>query len=222
MPMKIRIDETILTKLPDFNIIAFDMNVSYEDSSKISSLIAQYEKSINEEYSLEEILNIPLIKEARDAYKTLGKDPSRYRLAVESLYRRLVKGNKLYQISNLVDAGNILSIETKRSVAVLDFDKIQGDVLIRIGTEDDDYEGIGRGKINVSNIPVYVDNIGPFGSTTSDTDRTKITSDTKRILLMIICFSKTDIEENKTFTISLFEKYCNAKNINIIDVKGCE
>ena len=64
---------------------------------------------IKEEYSLEEVLNIPLIKEARDSYKKLGKDPSRYRLAVESLYRRLVKGYGLYRINNVVDAGNILS-----------------------------------------------------------------------------------------------------------------
>lgn len=220
--MKISIDDSIQSKLPNFNIIAFSMDVIYQNSDKISDLISLYEKKINEEYSLEDVLNIPLIKEARDGYKTLGKDPSRYRLAVESLYRRLVKGNNLYKICNLVDAGNILSIETQRSVAVLDYDKIIGNVLVRVGNENDEYEGIGRGKINVAHIPVYVDEVGPFGSTTSDTPRTQITEDTKKILLMIICFSKSNLGENKNFTIELFEKYCFAKNINIINVKGCD
>lgn len=216
--MMITIDKSITSKLPEFNIIAMSMQVINEDSSKINSLIERYEKEILEKYTLEDILKIPLIKEARDGYKVLGKDPSRYRLACESLLRRIVKGNLLYRINNIVDAGNILSIETKRSVAVLDLDKIKGNVLIRLGNESDIYYGIGRGLINVSNIPVYVDEIGPFGSTTSDTERTSITIHTRNILVFIICFSNTNLDKHLQFAISLFEKYANAQNINIINV----
>ena len=180
--MKIQISESILNKLPNFDIIAMSMDVSFKETDELLlSEIKQYEKNIKEEYSLEDVLNIPLIKEARDGYKKLGKDPSRYRLACESLLRRLVKGNGLYIINNLVDVGNILSIDCKRSVAVLDYEKIQGDVTIRLGTSDDIYEGIGRGIINIENIPLYEDSIGPFGSTTSDTLRTSITKNTKKI-----------------------------------------
>ena len=180
--MDIKIDKSILNTLPEFDIIAYSMDVEYMPSDCVESLISSYESKIMEEYSLEDVLDIPLIKEARDSYKKLGKDPSRYRLACESLLRRLVKGNKLYRINNLVDLGNILSIDTKRSVAVLDYDKIKGDVLIRIGRSDDVYEGIGRGIINIENIPLYEDEIGPFGSTTSDTPRTMVTENTKKIL----------------------------------------
>ena len=76
--------------------------------------------------------------------------------------RRLVKGNGLYRVSNVVDAGNVLSIELAKSTAVLDYDKLQGDIHIRIGTNDDIYYGIGRGLINVSNIPLYVDEVSPI------------------------------------------------------------
>lgn len=217
--MIVNIDKSITDILEDFDIIALKMDVVIEDSEKISQLIEHYENKIFEEYSLEEVLNIPLIKEARDGYKKLGKDPSRYRLACESLLRRIVKGNKLYKINNVVDAGNILSIEANRSVAVLDYDKIEKDVVIRLGTEADEYYGIGRGKINVSNIPVYTDEIGPFGSTTSDTERTAITENTKTILLFIICFGPSLKEEHKSFAISLFEKYANAQNISTINVR---
>lgn len=216
--MKISIDRSILNKLPDFNIIAFSMDVIFENSDSIDCLISKFEEQIMEEYSMEDILDIPLIKEARDGYKKLGKDPSRYRLACESLLRRLVKGNKLYRINNLVDTGNVLSIVAKRSVAVLDYDKIVGDILIRKGNANDDYEGIGRGKINVENIPLYEDELGPFGSTTSDTTRTMITSNTKKILLFIVCFSFNEIEVNEKIAIELFEKYCGAHNINKINV----
>ena len=217
--MKVFIDPSISRVLPDFTVIAMTMDIKLADSSVIKDLVAQYEKQIREEYSLSDILNIPLIKEGRDGYKKLGKDPSRYRLACESLLRRLVKGRGLYLINNVVDAGNILSIEAKRSVAVLDYDKIVGDVLIRLGTEEDEFVGIGRGPLNVSNIPVYVDEVGPFGSTTSDTHRTMITEETKRILLFIICFSSSLIEKHKSFAISLFEKYGSAQNITDIKVE---
>ena len=216
--MKIYIDKSITDILPSFNVLAMSMDVKTEDSSVIEKLIEETEKRINEEYTLEEVIGIPLIKEARDAYKKLGKDPSRYRLACESLLRRIVKGNHLYKINNLVDAGNILSIDTNRSVAVLDYDKIVGDVNIRLGTEQDIYEGIGRGIINVNNIPLYDDEVGPFGSPTSDTPRTMITNETKKILLMIICFSERYYEENIKRAIEIYEEYCFASEITKIEV----
>jgi DNA/RNA-binding domain of Phe-tRNA-synthetase-like protein len=217
--MQITIKNSILNKLPDFDIIALKMDVDLKDSEEIKPLVKRIEKEIMEEYSLADVLNIPLIKEGRDGYKALGKDPSRYRLACESLLRRLVKGRGLYLINNLVDLGNILSIKAKRSVAVLDYDKIVGDIEIRVGTENDEYYGIGRGKLNVTDIPVYVDAVGPFGSTTSDTDRTKITESTKRVLLFIICFSKLYMEEHEALAKELFVKYANARNIERIKVR---
>ena len=217
--MNIKIDKSILERLPDFSIIAYSMDVVYQSSDIVEGLISSYETKIMEEYSLEDVLDIPLIKEARDSYKKLGKDPSRYRLACESLLRRLVKGNKLYRINNLVDLGNILSIDAKRSVAVLDYDKIIGDVIIRIGRSDDVYEGIGRGIINIENIPLYEDEVGPFGSTTSDTPRTMVTENTKKILLFIVCFGRSKKEENEKLAIELFSKYAGAKNIIKIEVQ---
>lgn len=217
--MKITIKRSILDKLKDFDICAMSMDVvCQETSQEILDLITKIESKINGEYSLEDILNIPLIKEARDGYKKLGKDPSRYRLAVESLYRRIVKGNHLYIINNLVDIGNILSIDCCRSTAILDYDKIVGDIEIRLGRSDDYYEGIGRGVINVENIPVYVDSISPFGSTTSDTMRTSITNDTKKILVFIVCFGNSNKDRDINEAKELFTKYCNAKNIQDIKV----
>ena len=40
--------------------------------------------------------------------------------------------------------------------------------------------------INIENIPLYEDEIGPFGSTTSDTPRTMVTENTKKILLFMV------------------------------------
>ena len=85
--MKITIKKEIKEILPNFNVYGFTMDVKVEDSSIIDNKIKELETFINENYTLEQVLQIPSIKNARDSYKKLGKDPSRYRLACESLFR---------------------------------------------------------------------------------------------------------------------------------------
>lgn len=216
--MNITITKELSNILPNFNIYAYSMDVKVEDSKIIESKIKQLEQDIPNTYTLEDVLTIPSIKNARDGYKKLGKDPSRYRLACESLFRRLVKNKGLYFVNNVVDAGNVLSIELAKSTAVLDYDKLKGNIKIRIGTDNDIYYGINRGLINVTNIPLYVDEESPFGSPTSDTMRTAVSETTKKILLMVICFDDLDKDEIEKLSIEIFEKYAYATNIERLEV----
>lgn len=216
--MNITIKNEILKKIPLFHIVAYTMDIIVKPSDETKEKISQFDQFIKEEYSLEDILNIPLIKEARNGYKALGKDPSRYRLACESLLRRLVKGFGLTPINNVVDVGNLLSIALYRSTAIVDLDLLKGDIYIRLGTEDDVYYGIGRGKLNVNKIPLYVDDISPFGSPTSDTERTAVSHQTKSILLMVICFGQPLSKLEIQTVIDMFTLYANATNIKAITV----
>lgn len=219
--LSISIDSKLRETLNEYHTSALVMDIEIFDNTALDDEISRLEKDYNIAYNIEDVVQLPKIKKARDGYKKLRKDPSRYRLAVESLIRRVVKGNSLYRINNVVDAGNVLSLQTQKSIAVLDFDKIDGDVVIRIGTEADEYHGIGRGKLNVSNIPLYCDSIGPFGSPTSDTERTMITKNTTKILLLIISFDgKNDELYDKQLAIRVFEEFCNAKNIFELKVTG--
>jgi DNA/RNA-binding domain of Phe-tRNA-synthetase-like protein len=220
--LKITVDKSISDLLPDFNTLAFIMDVEIKESSKeLKGLLKELEIEVQKVCpTLEDVLKVPLIDEARNAYRTLGKDPSRYKVASESLLRRIVKDRGLYLINNAVDAGNALSIILKRNTAVLDYDKIVGDVIIRKGRTDDLFFGIGRGKLNVSNIPVYVDEVGPFGSSTSDSERTMITNKTKKLLVFVVCFSYTEVDKAIEITKEIYEKYVNAKNIQFMHVKG--
>ena len=212
--MDIVISNEIKMITPKFNVGVMIADVTIQDDIRIDSLIQEIEEKIANEIDINEVVNLPIIKDGRDAYKKYGKDPSRYRLATESLYRRLSKGNKLYRINNVVDIGNLLSITTRKSVAVLDYNRIEGNVEIRLGKDSDEYNGIGRGKINIKNIPVYSDDLSAFGSCTSDTERTMITSATSRILLFIISFSgKAGLESEISDAKDLYKKYANASNI---------
>jgi len=211
--MNITISDEIRKKTPQFNVGILKANVMIYDCKRLHAYINEIEEEVRAKYVISDVVNMNIIKQGRDAYKAYGKDPSRYRLAVESLYRRIVKGNKIYRINNVVDSGNLLSIQTKKSIAVLDFNSIHGDVFIRLGNEEDHYEGIGRGTININNIPLYEDEIGPFGSTTIDTERTMIKENTTSILVFIISFTgKSEMEKELDSARQYFQEFAMGSN----------
>ncbi|MBQ4164510.1 MAG: hypothetical protein IJD87_05465 [Turicibacter sp.] len=213
---QIRLDSQLKEKVPGYcvAVMSFDMSVM-PTQEPLKEEMNRLEQDIMQQLTLETLLKEPRIASARAGYKALGKDPSRYRLSCEALLRRLIKGNGLYFVNNAVDIGNVLSASTQRSVAVLDEDKIEGDVLIRIG-QDEPYEGIGRGAINIENIPVYCDELGPFGTPTSDTPRTRITETTKTILLFITSFNGTDgLLQDVELAKELFTRFGEMKNFSL-------
>ena len=207
--MKINIDDNLLNKLPEFSVIAYLMDVENNKTKLVENILDNLKSDI----LIEEVTSNLKIKETRDGYKKLGKDPSHTRPACEALLRRVIKGIKLYSLGDLIDLGNILSVETRRSVCVVDADKIQGNVTIRVGYEGEHVDAINRGLINAFNLPVYVDDEGIFGSPTSDTLRTSVSNTTKRILVMIICFSNQEKEQDEQLLKDLYVNYANAKNL---------
>ena len=219
--MNLRISNDLKELIPTFSVIAYKIDFDEKfNAMQQSKLVDEYLSNIYKTYptiyNYDEITKIPKLKLTRDGYKKMGKDPSHTRPACEALLRRVVKGNELYRLGDVIDLGNILSIETLRSVCVVDSDKLVGDIVIRLGKSSDNYEGINRGIINVTNIPVYTDEMGPFGCPTSDTLRTAVTATTKSILVMIICFDdfEKDIDEKRL--VQLYQTNTLIKNITKI------
>ena len=66
-------------------------------------------------------------------------------------------------------------------------------MVFRPGRDDESYTGIGRGAIRLARIPVFVDAEGPFGSTTSDSERSMVTLQTVRLLLLVISYCGPDL-----------------------------
>jgi len=159
--------------------------------------------------------DIAQIGETRKAYKMLGKDPSRYRPSAESLMRRLVQGKGIYRINNVVDTSNLISLKTGFSIGAYDAKSLEPPVIFRKGETDEGYKAIGRGRLNLENLPVFVDGAGPFGSPTSDSERTLISMDTDELLMVIIGFGETpDISAALEFAAERLRLFCYAKSIH--------
>ncbi|MEE0804852.1 MAG: phenylalanine--tRNA ligase beta subunit-related protein [Prevotellamassilia sp.] len=185
--MQITISKTFHDVCPKF--IGGAILAEVKNSATTPELWAEIERIANvlrNNYTTDTIKEQSGIAATREAYRRAGKDPSRYRPACEQLARRILQGKDLYSIDQLVDFGNLVSLYCGYSTAMLDAEKILGEnITLGIGTSGEPYEGIGRGVLNIENLPVYRDVEGGFATPTSDSVRTMISADTKRILLLI-------------------------------------
>ncbi|MDX1656983.1 MAG: phenylalanine--tRNA ligase beta subunit-related protein [Candidatus Competibacteraceae bacterium] len=156
----------------------------------------------------------PLVAAARRAYKALGKDPSRYRLASEALLRRIHQGKGLYRINTVVDVNNLVSLHSGLAVGSYRVAALAPPVEFRRGRSGESYAGIGRGPLNLANLPLLADRQGPFGSPTSDSERSRITSDTDRILMVLIDFRREgELQQFLDYAVDCLERYCGAMEV---------
>ncbi|MFW5656548.1 MAG: B3/4 domain-containing protein [Bacteroidota bacterium] len=169
---------------------------------------------VRDTFKIEEIKEQPIIAATREAYKKTGKDPNRYRPSAESLYRRIVRGIELYQITTLVDLVNLVSIKYGISIGGFDADKVVGDVYYGIGEEGEPYCGIGRGGLNIAGLPVLRDEVGGIGTPTSDEVRTAIQPGTTRFYMNINGYAgKEFLPEIMDYSISLLKRFVKAHSI---------
>ena len=177
---------------------------------EIRELGEQYKATLTTE-SLKEMSGIAA---TRRVYKACGKDPSRYRPASEQLIRRMLQGKELYQIDTLVDLINLASIRFGYSIGGFDASKFVGDTLtLGIGRAGEPYEGIGRGMLNIEGLPVYRDAEGGVGTPTSDNERTKITIDTRHLVVLINGYdgNEEQVRANAEFILDLVRRYCQTQ-----------
>ena len=212
--MKVVVSQEIEQICPAFVgtcVDAMVVNTPYSEAlwKDIDSFCAKFRQELTTE-SLKEITSIAA---TRRVYKACGKDPSRYRPASEALIRRVLQGKELYQLNTLVDLVNLASIAYGYSIGGFDADKFEGDTLtLGIGREGEPYEGIGRGVINIQGLPVYRDAVGGVGTPTSDHERTKITSGTRHLVVLINGYDGNEqrVRENAEYIQSLLRQYCQS------------
>nr|WP_321409878.1 phenylalanine--tRNA ligase beta subunit-related protein [uncultured Carboxylicivirga sp.] len=187
--MNISIEKSVSELLPSIILGGFLISVEVEESSEeLLTLMRNELKALEPVLTPESIREMSTVKANKEAYRALGKDPNRYRPSAESLLRRVANGKGLYHINNVVDILNLISVKTGYSICGYDYNTIKGSVSLGKGKEGEPYEGIGRGELNIENLPVFRDESGAFGTPTSDSVRTMVTEKTKQFLMIIIGF----------------------------------
>ncbi len=120
----IRIDDSLKDKV----YIAYDTcKVKVKQDYSLDQYIYELRSRIN--IDKESLKDNPIIRALRDFYWSIGIDPTKTRPSSEALVRRLLNSNSIPKINNVIDAGNIASIETLIPIGIYDLDKIKGSIV---------------------------------------------------------------------------------------------
>jgi DNA/RNA-binding domain of Phe-tRNA-synthetase-like protein len=137
------------------------------------------------EFTIESLAQSEPVRAVRAMFREWGLDPSKYRPSSEALLRRVLQGKGLYRVSNIVDIGNLGSLETGWPYGCYDRSSIHPPVEFRRGAAGERYERVGKETWHLEGRPVLVSAEGPFGSPISDSTRTMIRESTREVLVVI-------------------------------------
>jgi DNA/RNA-binding domain of Phe-tRNA-synthetase-like protein len=125
------------------------------------------------------------LKPARKLYHALGIDPSKTRPSSEALLRRVLQGKGLYNVNAVVDAANLASLTLLLPVGLYDASRIHPPVMLRMGRDAEEYDGIRKDTIHLHGRPALFDAQGPFGNPTADSLRTSVTESTEAVWFVL-------------------------------------
>jgi len=125
--VKILIDADLKKKCPRTALGCLTARVKPEPSPVgLLAEMNQRELEIQELPFPRGVLESPQVEAVRRAYKSLGKDPARYRGSAEALLRRIVAGKGFPQINSVVDVINLVSVESRLPVGLYDATHVSG------------------------------------------------------------------------------------------------
>jgi len=109
-------------------------------SNEINDLLRDIEIQTRENFSkFESCGQHSNILAWRQAYKKFGSDPHKYRCSIESLVRRILKGDSIPNINKLVDIYNYISVKYVVPVGGEDSDLIIGELKLSIADGDEQF-----------------------------------------------------------------------------------
>lgn len=217
--------DKIKNAAPSLTVLAIEAFVKNQPTSDaLWNEIGKEAVFLKEKYQLQEINKRKGIAATRTAYKTLGKEPNRYRPSAEALCRRIINGKGIYRLTTLIDAINLISIITGYSIGGFDYDKIDGDILtLDAGHHNEPFNAIGRGLLNIEGLPVYRDNTGGIGTPTSDEERTKLTESTRHLLMLVNIYGEDmSVEDTKKLIIETLQKHAFLSDYSVSIIRSSQ
>lgn len=222
--MEVKIADVIKSINPRMTLGIIEATVLNSDyNAELWEEIGKVTEDIRSSLTFEAIKDQRQIAATRKMYSACGKDPSRYRPSAEALKRRIVKGQDLYRINTLVDIINLVSLKSGFSIGGFDASYIEGAVELGLGLAHDIYHGIGRGILNIENLPVLRDQKGPIGNPTSDEERTSMRPETSQILWVIYAFDgPEELKDTIDYAFEILKQFAYAENVEFFIVTSNE
>ncbi len=142
------IDDDIFRQFPGYCrgvVTAFDIK-NGDSPGELTTLMREAEESLRGKVNREEIAEHPGIASWREAYRSFGAKPSKYRSSIEAMVRRVLNSNELPCINTIVDIGNIISLRHLVTVGGHAIDLLNGDISLRKARGDETFTAFGTEK----------------------------------------------------------------------------
>ncbi len=176
--------DAALSGLVSVGVLAVDDFVVRDDPGLAEALAARFAE-LRARHAGHTPADIRELDEARRLYRAAGVDPTRTRPSSEALLRRALKEQPPPRVNNAVDACNLASVTFLLPIGLYDRDAVRGDAIVRLGCEGDEHDGIRKGPVHLAGRLGLFDALGPFGSPSSDSLRTCVLEETRRLLAVV-------------------------------------
>ena len=142
----------------------------------------------------------PIFRAYRDFYWKIGVDPTKTRPAAEALTRRSLGGREIPCINTLVDACNLVSLQTSISIAAFDADRLHPEALVlRRARSGEEFRGIGMNQpMTLRGVEMVIEDLTDRMLVANypyrDSERARITEATRRAVLFMCGVPGIEIE----------------------------
>ena len=178
------IASNILRSYGGINLFCAMTDVSITKDYNLDPFLKELSKTLK--VTKETLKDHPTVRALRDFYWRMGIDPTKVRPSSEALARRFLTNNSIPKINNVVDAGNIASIETLVPIGIYDADKIVGSVALRLANSNEEFIDISHAKHTLQGKEIVLSDsngvmhVFPY----RDSLRTRVADQTKKILIV--------------------------------------
>ncbi|MDZ5713139.1 B3/B4 domain-containing protein [Jeotgalibacillus haloalkalitolerans] len=203
--MKISVHSSL--KSLSFGIIHYKNTTVSESPQMLKGRLQLFQESLFFDLKDQKPADFEGIAEWRQLFKQFGKDPNRYRPSTEALLRRIAKQNYLPSTNSAVDLNNFFSLQYETPLGIYDTQNISGDIEIRLGSDQEQFEGLNGRMNSAENLIIAADSNGPFGSPCVDSARTAVSKETNDALHIVYFRPSLPKEEQEKMLHSLKDMF---------------
>ena len=189
--MKFVIEQDVLNAFPEVRIGVLVLeDIDNRSKEGFAAELQSAREHVRSKLDGTNVTEHPRIHCWREAYRTFGAKPKKYPSSIENLVRRTLKGESLRSINPLVDLYNIVSLKHLLPVGGEDLDRVEGDIrLTHAGENEPAIQLLGEKEERAPKAGevIYTDDRGAICRRWNwkEADRTKLTEDTKRAVLVL-------------------------------------
>jgi DNA/RNA-binding domain of Phe-tRNA-synthetase-like protein len=219
--MSLRIDSRIFTTFPGAMVgvvVAREID-NRGEAPELADQLAQEEARVRTELAGVALAEHPRIAPWRAAYRAFGVAPKRATSSIESLLRRVLKGETVRHVNRLVDLYNVISLRHLLPAGGEDLSAVEGEVQLTFAGESEApvvLLGEAEARPPHPGEVIYKDAVGTLCRRWNwkEADRTKLTEETTAALLVLEALPPAgiaDLEHALADLLALVARFCGGR-----------